>query len=135
MFSTWYAQRAVEFFRLDLPSADQHTRAANRHSSAATGNSREIASVRLVSNQPGVLEVSWDAPSETPKDYRVSWARVGESFLTWTDLSGNAFPTSASYTITGLDEGQRYKVKLRARYNGSSGDWTDKFEADVDADS
>ena len=98
-------------------------------------NSREIASVRLVSNQPGVLEVSWNAPSETPKDYRLSWAKVGESFLTWTDLSGNAFPTSPSYTITGLDAGVRYKVKVRARYNGSAGDWTDSFEANVAADS
>ena len=94
-------------------------------------NSREIAAVRLVSNQPGVLEASWDVPSETPHDYRVSWAKVGESFRTWTDLSGNAFPTSPSYTITGLDAGVRYKVKVRARYNGSAGDWTEPVEADV----
>ena len=94
-------------------------------------NSREIAAVRLVSNQPGVLEASWDVPSETPHDYRISWAKVGESFRTWTDLSGNAFPTSPSYTITGLDAGVRYKVRVRARYNGSSGDWTEPVEADV----
>ena len=84
-----------------------------------------------MSNQPGVLEASWDVPSETPRDYRVSWAKVGESFRTWTDLSGNAFPTSPSYTITGLDEGVRYKVKVRARYNGSAGDWTEPVKADV----
>ena len=59
-----------------------------------------------------------DAPTKTPRDYRVNWARVGERFPTWTDLSGNAFPTSSSYTITGLDEGVRYKVKVRARFNG-----------------
>ena len=94
-------------------------------------NSREIAAVRLVSNQPGVLEASWDVPSETPHDYRISWALVDENFKTWTDLSGNAFPTSPSYTITGLDHGVRYKVRVRARYNDSSGDWTEPVEAEV----
>ena len=99
-----------------------------------TADGRAIGAVRLVSSQPGELEVSWDAPAETPRDYRISWARVGESFLTWTDLSGNAFPTSASYTITGLEEGVRYKVKVRARfYFSASGDWSEIVEADVTA--
>ena len=79
-----------------------------------------------------MLEASWDAPSDTPKDYRVSWAKDGESFKAWTDLSANAFPTSPSYTITGLDAGVRYKVMLRARYHqGGSGDWSDVYRADV----
>ena len=85
-------------------------------------NNRAIAAVRLSSNQPGVLEVSWDSPSESPRDYRISWAKVGENFKTWTDSSGNAFPTSASHTITGLDKGVRYKVTVRARYQDGSGE-------------
>ena len=74
----------------------------------APEDTKAIGAVQLESNQPGVLEVSWDAPTETPCDYRVNWARVGENFPAWTDFSGNAFPTSSSYTITDLDQGVRY---------------------------
>ena len=59
---------------------------------------------------------------------------VGDNFRTWTDLSGNAFPTSPSYTISGLEGGVRYKVRLRARYHeGGPGDWSAVYEADVAA--
>ena len=94
-------------------------------------NSRAIASVRLSSTNPGELSVVWDAPGETARDYRVSWAKVGEAFRTWTDLDYNAFPTAASLTISGLDGGSRYKVIVRARYVGSAGPWTVEVEADV----
>ena len=89
-------------------------------------NARDVSNIRLSSNQAGVLSVSWDAPSETPKDYRVAWAKVGENFRIWSDTSVNAFPTSNSYTITGLEAGARYKVKLRARYHSDGpGPWSD----------
>ena len=78
-----------------------------------------------------MLEVTWDAPVEAPTDYRLSWTRTGEGFKAWTDSSGNAFPTTNSYTITGLDEGERYKVKVRARYAGSSGAWSEIVRAGV----
>ena len=95
-------------------------------------NAKDVSNIRLSSSQAGVLEVSWDAPSETPKDYRLGWAKVGENFRTWTDTSVNAFPTSNSYTITGLEAGTRYKVIVRARYHsGGPGDWSDEYEADV----
>ena len=94
-------------------------------------NSRALAALHAESNQPGQLEVSWDAPSETPADYRLTWARVGENFPSRQDNHGNAYPTSNTYTITGLDEGVRYKVKVRARYNGSAGPWTNRVVADV----
>ena len=93
---------------------------------------KAVSRVQLVSGQAGVIDVSWDTPSQAPKDYRVNWAKVGEGFPTWTDLSGNAFPTSNSYTITGLDHGARYKVRLRARYqSGGPGDWSARYEIDV----
>ena len=92
-------------------------------------NSRAVVGVDPVSNRPGELDVSWDAPSETPRDYRISWAPIDEDFKTWTDSSGNAFPTSPSQTITGLDQGVAYKVVVRARYDGSSGPWTETVEA------
>ena len=98
---------------------------------SAQVDSKAVGAVRLESNQPGVLDVSWDAPTDTPRDYRVNWARVGENFPTWTDSSGNAFPTTSSYTITGLDQGVRYKVKVRARYDGPPGAWSGIIEAVV----
>ena len=89
----------------------------------AQEDTKAIGTVRVESNQPGQLQVSWGAPTDTPRDYRIMWARVDEDFLTWTDTRGNAFPTTPSYTSTGLDEGVRYKVKVRARFNGPSGPW------------
>ena len=85
---------------------------------SAQEDTKAIHNLGLESTEPGELVVTWEAPTEAPTDYRVIWARVGESFLTWTDLSGNAYPTSPTSTVTGLDEGVRYKVKVRARYSG-----------------
>ena len=85
---------------------------------------RDIGRVTLSSTTPGAIDASWVAPTETPAAYRVSWANVGGSYKTWTDLSGNAFPTATSQTITGLEEGEAYKVKVRATYAGTSGDWS-----------
>ena len=89
------------------------------------GSPRDIGEITLTSTGPGVIEASWEAPTETPADYRIAWAKVGEPYLTWTDLSGNAFHTSPSQTVTDLEEGEQYKVKVRARYSGTnSGDWS-----------
>ena len=85
---------------------------------------RDIGRVTLSSTTPGVIDSSWVAPTEAPAAYRISWANVGGSYKTWTDLSGNAFPTATSQTITGLEEGEAYKVKVRATYAGTSGDWS-----------
>ena len=84
---------------------------------------RDIGKITLSSTTPGVIDASWDAPVEAPAAYRISWAKVGESYKTWTDRSGNAFPTATSQTITGLEKGEAYKVKVRATYKGTSGDW------------
>ncbi len=88
-------------------------------------NSRDIGTITLTSLQPGTIEASWAEPADTPADYRIAWAKSGEPYKTWTDLSGNAFPTEPSYTITGLEGGEGYKVQIVARYGpGSSGDWS-----------
>ena len=92
-------------------------------------DTRAIAAVRLSSTNPGQLSVVWDAPGEQARDYRVSWAKAGEAFRTWTDLDYNAFPTTASLTISGLEGGSRYKVVVRARYDGGAGPWTGEYEA------
>ena len=90
--------------------------------------------MRLSSSNPGELSAEWDAPGETARDYRVSWAKVGEAFRTWTDLDYNAFPTAASLTISGLEGGSRYKVMVRARYDGGAGPWTGEVETTVMAE-
>lgn len=92
---------------------------------------RYVGTVRLTSNQPGVLDASWDVPEEAPDDYRIRWAKVDESYLNWTDSGGNAFPTSPSYTITGLDGGFRYKVQVRPRYDSGPRPWSDEAEIQV----
>ena len=86
---------------------------------------RGVYRITLSSTESGVIEAVWDAPDETPADYRISWAKTGESFRTWTDLTGNAFPTGTSHTISDLEDEAEYKVKVRARYGGSAGDWSD----------
>ena len=97
-----------------------------------TPDPRGISGLVLSSTQPGTIQVTWDAPSEAPKDYRVAWAKAGEPFLTWTNLDGNAFPTSSSHAITDLEEGEQYKVKVRARYDsGGPGDWSDVITISV----
>ena len=51
-------------------------------------NSRAVTNVQLRSNHPGELTVSWNAPSDPPRDYRVMYARIDEDFKTWSDASG-----------------------------------------------
>ena len=94
---------------------------------------RDIGSVTLVSTVPGVVEASWEAPAEEPRDYRIAWAKAGEGFRTWTDLTANAFPVTSSHTITDLEEGAEYKVMVRARYDGDRGDWSDQYTVTVKA--
>ena len=44
----------------------------------------------MTSNQPGVIQVSWDAPTEAPDD-RIVWAKTGEAFPPYTGNVGNAY--------------------------------------------
>ena len=92
---------------------------------------RGIYHLTLTSTESGVIEAVWDVPGEAPVDYRISWAKTGESYRTWTDMSGNAFPTGASHTISDLEEGEEYKVMVRARYDGTSGDWSNESTVTV----
>lgn len=91
-------------------------------------NPPAIDGLRVSSIQPGELEISWDAPADAPLDYRLTWARVGENFPTQHDDPGNAFPTSPSHVLTGLDHGERYQVRVRARYQSSESDWSAPVE-------
>ena len=84
-----------------------------------------ISELEVVSEATGTLTLRWIPPVASPNDgqvlsdYRISWALEGGNFATWTDLGRNAFPAAplSEYTITGLDPGSAYKVRMRTRYN------------------
>ena len=102
----------------------------------------EVTNLRLSSDAPGALTITWDAPSSAPADYRVAWARDNLSYLSW-DASdethrGNSYPGGAvtSLTLTGLTDGETYKVRMRSRYSpgtadGWSGPWTGEVTVTV----
>ena len=98
---------------------------------AAPPGPRDIGRITLNSAQPGTIQAAWDAPSEAPVDYRISWAKAGESYRTWSDPAGNAYPTGPSQAITDLEEDEQYNVKVRARYGGTSGDWSGEITITV----
>ena len=79
-----------------------------------------ITGLRLSSETPGTLAVSWDTASPTPTDHRVNWAKSGESYPSWTSDAGNRHPAGTSLELTGLDQGVEYKVRVRARYHGGT---------------
>ena len=69
--------------------------------------------------QAGDLNLTWDAHPQTSKtllDYRVTWAPDGEAFRPNSETDWYAHPTNNQVTITGLDAGATYKVRVRARY-------------------
>ena len=41
---------------------------------------RAVYGFDALSNSAGELTVSWNAPSDTPLDYRIAWARASESY-------------------------------------------------------
>ena len=95
----------------------------------------EITGVTVTSLNPGEIGITWDAPSRAPSDYRVTWKKSDGKWPSYkndnTAQGGNAFPTATSHTVTGLEEGTEYSVRVRARYHNSdgkveqSGPWSD----------
>ena len=95
----------------------------------------EITGVTLTSLNPGELAITWDAPSRAPSDYRVTWKKSDGKWPSYknenTAQGGNAFPTGTSHTVSDLEEGTEYSVRVRARYHDGdgnvqeSGPWSD----------
>ena len=68
----------------------------------------------------GELNIAWDAHPQTSKtlsDYRVTWTPDGESFKTNDQTEWYAYPTTNQVSVTGLDAGETYQVRVRARYD------------------
>ena len=78
-----------------------------------------ITGLTLTSDSPGTLVVSWDMPSPAPSDYRVDWAKSSESYQSYKVDEGHVYPEGSltTVTITDLEAGAEYKVRMRARYN------------------
>ena len=76
----------------------------------------------------GEMVINWDAHTQTTKtlrDYRVAWTPEGESFKGASQTNWNVYTTSTQHTVTGLDAGANYQVKVRTRYEGNKGSrWT-----------
>ena len=83
----------------------------------------------VAGNDPGEMIISWDAHTQTTKtllNYRVAWTPQGEGFKSADQTDWNAHTTGTRHTVTGLDAGATYQVKVRTRYEGNQGSrWTD----------
>ena len=94
-----------------------------------------ITGLTLSSDSPGTLTVSWDMPSPTPTNYRVDWAKSAEDYQSWRVDEGHVYPegTATTAAISGLEGGEEYKVRMRARYHDGehadspwSGPWSEE---------
>ena len=83
----------------------------------------------VAGDDPGAMVITWDAHTQTTKtllNYRVAWTPDGESFKSADRTNWNVYTTSNQHTVTGLDAGATYQVKVRTRYEGNQGSrWTD----------
>ena len=93
-----------------------------------------ITGLTLSSDSPGTLTVSWDTPSPAPTDYRIDWAKSSENYQSYTVDIDHVYPKGSvtTVTVTGLEAGTEYKVRMRARYHDGehadspwSGPWSE----------
>ena len=71
------------------------------------------------------IDVSWSAHPDGASDYRVAWKPANEGWKAHDNPDGNAYPTSTSYSITGLEPDTTYKVRVKARFeSGPSSGWS-----------
>ena len=80
-------------------------------------------------DEAGELNIIWDAHPQTSKtlsDYRVTWTPDGEDFKHASETGWSAYPTTNEVTVTGLDAGATYQVRVRARYDDNKRSrWSD----------
>ena len=85
-----------------------------------------VSGVEVVSGPgAGELSVTWDAHGVDPVDYRVTWTLGGEPFTRHSVADASAFPTGTEHLISGLEPGEVYDVKVRARFDARRSRWSD----------
>ena len=108
----------------------------------AQGDQGAIGNLSVSSPDTGQLVAAWSAPSETPTDYRVRWAPIGQDYLSYsednTSERGSAYPEALNLTVDDLPAGIEYKVQVRARYHDGqhhdspwSGPWSGEITVTV----
>ncbi len=76
----------------------------------------EVEQLQVSSSERGVLEVSWSAADPEPADYWLAWTRAREDYPSASSSEGNAFVAATAFTLSGLEPGVFYKVRVRPRY-------------------
>ena len=80
-------------------------------------------------DEAGELEIIWDAHPQTSKTlshYRITWTPDGEAFKPNDQTEWYDYPTTNEVTVTGLDAGATYQVRVRARYDDNKRSrWSD----------
>ncbi len=78
------------------------------------------------------LTVSWTEPATngaTITDYDVRYRPVTDPASAWTEWNDTDTSTTIGATITGLDNGTRYDVQVRATNSAGDSDWSDATRA------
>ena len=60
-----------------------------------------------------------DGPQHQPYGLTSHLARADQTWPNWRENRRNAYPAAPSHSITGLEPGVEYKVKVRARYGAN----------------
>ena len=94
-----------------------------------------IETLAATDDNTGQLVLTWGspaAPTATPTDYHVSWAKSTEDYPADTAEAGNAHPTTTTHTLAGLKYDTDYNIRVRARYSDGenaaspwNGPWTE----------
>ena len=94
----------------------------------------QLATMRLESPEAGNIEASWTAPplpaGQAPSAYHVNWAKRRDPYPDSNAPTGYVEVAGASHTLTGVESGQTYRVRVRAGYQQGlhtawSGPWTE----------
>ena len=99
-----------------------------------TAEAGTIDTLAATDDDAGQLVLTWEvpaAPSTTPTDYHVNWAKSTEDYPADTAEAGNAHPTDTTLTLTVLEFNTDYNIRVRARYSDGenadspwNGPWT-----------
>ncbi len=94
----------------------------------------QLATMRLESPEAGNIEASWTAPprptGKAPSAYQVNWAQHGSPYPDSNASTSYVEVAGASHTLTGLESGHTYRVRVRAGYDQGlhtawTGPWTE----------